>query len=112
VYEKHEKKQMTMGKEYMNSGTDFLELNLMPKFGFCNDVRVENYPTRKIVWLVPHVIKRNGCGELITWRCNWGKVCNSMCLYAMAKEQTKGIIADSSEIGHRIPSKSAAHLML
>jgi len=67
------------------------ELNMTPRFGFCSDVTLENSATRKIVWLVPHVIKHSANTEVITWRCNWGDVCKSSCIYAMTKENYKGI---------------------
>jgi hypothetical protein len=75
----------------MFGSTNTYESNLTPKYGFCNDVKLNNEPTRKIVWLVPHVIKRKGDVEIITWRCNWGNVCDSRCLYAKSKERIEGI---------------------
>jgi hypothetical protein len=69
----------------MVNDTCSFEFNLAPKFGFCNDVRLDNCPMKKIIWLVPHVIKHKGDVELITWRCNWGNVCKSGCVYALAK---------------------------
>jgi hypothetical protein len=78
--------------KYMNDTVDCCELNLSPKYGFCNDVRLENYPIKKIVWLVPHVIKHDTHEHIITWRCNWGNVCKSVCIYAMAKGKNENII--------------------
>jgi hypothetical protein len=79
--------------KYMSNRTDRYELNLSPKYGVCNDVRLENYSVKKIVWLVPHVIKHDTHEEIITWRCNWGYVCKSACIYAMGREQSKRITA-------------------
>jgi hypothetical protein len=70
----------------MVSDMDFGGLNLSPKYGFCNDVKLGNFATRKIIWLIPRTIKHADNVELITWRCNWGNVCKSECIYAMAKD--------------------------
>jgi hypothetical protein len=75
----------------MDNKSHAYELNLVPKFGFCNDVQLDTCPARKIIWLVPHVIRHKGDEELVTWRCNWGNVCKSACLYAMARKQIEGI---------------------
>jgi hypothetical protein len=91
----------------MINGANSCELNLTPKFGFCNDVKVDNDPMRKIVWLVPHVIKHKGDAEIITWRCNWGNVCNSECLYAMSKERSEEI-----RIGHEVLPETGLRLSL
>jgi len=42
---------------------------------------------KKIIWLVPHVIKYKDESELIIWRCNWGNMCESKCLYATARRE-------------------------
>lgn len=77
----------------MTRDANSFEYNLAPKFGFCNDVRVDNYPVRKIIWLVPHVIKHKGDAELITWRCNWGNVCTSKCIYSSLKDKNEELKA-------------------
>ena len=77
----------------MINDTDSFEFNLAPKFGFCNDVRLDNYPMRKIIWMVPHVIKHKGDAKIITWRCNWGNVCKSRCIYASLKEKNEELRA-------------------
>jgi hypothetical protein len=64
-----------------------LDISLMPKSGPCYDFSSENYRTKKTIWLVPHVIKYKEESEVITWRCNWGNVCEAKCLYAMAKDR-------------------------
>jgi hypothetical protein len=79
--------------KYMNEKMDIYELNLTPKYGVCNDVRLENHSVRKIIWLVPHIIKHDTHQNIITWRCNWGHLCKSACIYAMAKAQNKRITA-------------------
>jgi hypothetical protein len=76
----------------MNIDTYPFELNFTPKFGYCNDFRIDNTPIRKIIWLVPHVIKHKENSEIITWRCNWGNVCKSKCLYAMSNNRTEKAI--------------------
>ena len=73
----------------MIGNTNSYESTFTPKFGSCNDVKVGNDSTRKIIWLVPHVIKHSGDAEIITWRCNWGNVCKSECQYAMSGGRTK-----------------------
>jgi hypothetical protein len=64
---------------------------LMPKSDACYDYLKNNYRTRKNVWLVPHVIRKKDDSEIITWRCNWGGVCESECLYAMVKDRKSEI---------------------
>jgi hypothetical protein len=59
----------------------------VPRFGQCNDVLITDEKARKIIWLVPHVIKHKQDSEVITWRCNWGNVCKSQCIYARVKEK-------------------------
>ena len=66
---------------------NYSELILSPRYGTCNDVQIDDLPLRKIVWLVPHVIRHRESEEVIIWRCNWGNVCKSGCLYAMVKEE-------------------------
>ena len=75
------------------------EINLLPKYGYCNDVKVGTFTTRKIVWLVPHVIRHREDDEVITWRCNWGNVCGSKCVYAMAKTDEGNL--DSQEAARK-----------
>jgi hypothetical protein len=62
-------------------------ISLIPKSGTCYDFIGDNNRTRKSIWLVPHVIKYREESEVITWRCNWGNVCESNCLYAMNKNR-------------------------
>lgn len=69
----------------------------VPRFGHCDDVIITNEKERKIIWLVPHVIKHTQGSEVITWRCNWGNVCKSRCIYAMARGKT-GRIETNYEI--------------
>lgn len=75
----------------MFNGMDFGEFNLVPKYGFCDDVKLGDFPVRKIVWLVPRTIKHADSVELITWRCNWGHACKSACIYASAKDLVEEI---------------------
>jgi len=63
-------------------------LSLMPKSGLCYDYQENSCKSRKTIWLVPHVIKYREESQVVTWRCNWGNVCESKCLYAMTKEKT------------------------
>jgi len=58
-----------------------------PKFGPCYDFLFDNHQTKKTIWLVPHVIKYRDESEVITWRCNWGNICESRCLYATARRE-------------------------
>jgi len=53
-----------------------------PCYSFIQDKRT----SRKTVWVVPHVIKHLEGTQIITWRCNWGNVCESECIYAMIKK--------------------------
>ncbi len=62
-------------------------ISLIPKSGTCYDFIGDNNRFRKSIWLVPHVIKYREESEVITWRCNWGNVCESNCLYAMNKNR-------------------------
>lgn len=63
-------------------------LSLIPKSLICFDFLEKTTRQRKTVCLVPHVIKYKGESEVITWRCNWGNVCESRCLYAMSKDRS------------------------
>jgi hypothetical protein len=58
---------------------------LMPKSGYCFDFTEGNLRTRKSVFLVPHVISHRDHSEIIVWRCNWGNICKSKCIYATTK---------------------------
>ena len=60
---------------------------LMPKSGYCNDFVEGNLRTRKTVFLVPHVITYKDHSEIIVWRCNWGSICDSKCIYATTKKK-------------------------
>jgi hypothetical protein len=60
---------------------------LMPKNGYCNDFTTGNIPSRKMVFLVPHVIAHRDHSEIIIWRCNWGAICDSRCVYANIKSK-------------------------
>lgn len=62
-------------------------ISLIAKSGTCYDFIGDNNRSRKSIWLVPHVIKYREESEVITWRCNWGNVCESNCLYAMSKNR-------------------------
>jgi|DewCreStandDraft_4_1066084.scaffolds.fasta_scaffold31444_1 hypothetical protein len=65
----------------------FSFLSLMPKSGPCYDFTRGGSQVKKSIWLVPHVIKHKENSEVITWRCNWGNVCESKCLYAVGKDK-------------------------
>jgi hypothetical protein len=57
----------------------------MPKNGYCHDFVTNSLRTRKMVFLVPHVITHKDNSVIITWRCNWGHTCESDCTYANVK---------------------------
>ena len=59
----------------------------MPRSALCYDFIQGDRRLRKTAWLVPHVIKHKDESELISWRCNWGHVCEAECTYAMAKDK-------------------------
>ena len=63
-------------------------INLMPKFGACDSFVSNEFTAKRTIWLVPHVVRYRDDSQIITWRCNWGNVCESTCLYAMAKEKS------------------------
>jgi hypothetical protein len=60
---------------------------IMPYCAACYNFLKDEQQSKKSVWLVPHVIKHKDDSELISWRCNWGNVCQSECIYAMARER-------------------------
>ena len=68
---------------YTGSGFD---INLIPKCGPCYNFKDDDFFTKRTVWLVPHVIKNKDESQIITWRCNWGNVCKSECVYSMIKD--------------------------
>lgn len=73
----------------MISDINSLEFNLASRFGFCNDVLIDNHQIKKIIWMVPHVIKNKGDSMIITWRCNWGNVCTSKCMYSSLRDRNE-----------------------
>jgi hypothetical protein len=80
----------------MNSNSDTNYDNMfafMPRSALCYDFIQDTKRLRKTAWLVPHVIKHKDDTELISWRCNWGSVCSSDCIYAMAKEKIHAVPA-------------------
>ena len=62
---------------------------IMPYCAACYNFQQGDHQIKKSVWLVPHVIKHKDNSELISWRCNWGNVCESECIYAMAKDRAE-----------------------
>lgn len=60
---------------------------LMPKSGYCVNFIEGNLKTGKTVFLVPHVITHRDHSEIIIWRCNWGNICDSKCIYAINKNK-------------------------
>lgn len=67
-------------------------LYIIPKSNMCHDFSENGLRTRKSVFLIPHVIRREEDSMIITWRCNWGQVCESKCHYAMTK--IKNVLID------------------
>jgi hypothetical protein len=57
---------------------------VMPKANSCYDFAENGSRTRKTVFLIPHVIRQHEDCKIISWRCNWGHVCESKCYYAIA----------------------------
>jgi hypothetical protein len=77
---------------YANASTNANRRSLMaimPYSAACYNFLQENNQIKKSVWLVPHVIKHKDDSELISWRCNWGNVCQSDCIYAMGRERSE-----------------------
>jgi hypothetical protein len=66
-------------------------ISLTPQFGSCYDFIGDGVRSRKGIWMVPHVIKYREESEVITWRCNWGNVCESNCIYAMNKNRSPSL---------------------
>jgi hypothetical protein len=54
---------------------------LMPKSGHCYNFMEGNFKSGRTVFLVPHVITHRDHSEVIIWRCNWGNICDSKCIY-------------------------------
>jgi len=64
-------------------------ISLMPISNPCYDFMENHNRSKKSIYLVPHVIKYKMESDVITWRCNWGQICESNCLYAMGNERRK-----------------------
>ncbi len=64
------------------------QISVMAASLVCYDFVENNLRSRKNVCLVPHVIKQKEESQVITWRCNWGNVCESKCLYAMSRDRS------------------------
>jgi hypothetical protein len=77
-----EEVNMNNGDLAVKSQTSIL---IMPKTSYCYDFMESNFKAKKTVFLVPHVIKHRDHSEIISWRCNWGNICNSKCIYATTK---------------------------
>ena len=84
----------------MISNESSSDIYLTPKFGPCNDVKIDTYPDKKTIWLVPHIIQNRSDAIIIIWRCNWGSVCKSSCVYGKMKEQKSHIL---QEYPHNLP---------
>ncbi len=39
----------------------------------------------KSAWLVPHIFAHYGERDVVYWRCSWGHMCESDCLYALLR---------------------------
>lgn len=61
----------------------------------CYNFTRNGSPSKKTTWLVPHVIKYREDSAIISWRCNWGLICESGCIYAMAKETVAQALTNS-----------------
>ena len=59
--------------------------NLTPLSSTCHEFIENNSRHKKSILLVPHVIKHKELSEIITWRCNWGSICDSECCYSLTK---------------------------
>jgi hypothetical protein len=62
---------------------------LMPNSAVCFNFVSDSKRLRKSAWFVPHVVRHRDDTVVISWRCNWGNVCESECFYAMAKERER-----------------------
>jgi hypothetical protein len=62
-------------------------IQIVPKSNSCYDFSENGSRLRKTVFLIPHVIRHSEDSEIITWRCNWGHMCEAKCRYAMAKSR-------------------------
>ncbi len=76
-----------MDTAYVTNKSTHFAINMQPNSGSCYDFLGNGYRSKKTIWLVPHVIKYKDDSEIITWRCNWGNCCTSLCLYAMNKDK-------------------------
>lgn len=63
------------------------DIKLAPHCSACHNFLKDNRELIKTVWLVPHVVRHKGNDTIITWRCNWGHLCEAGCIYVRAKEQ-------------------------
>jgi len=68
-------------------------LFLSPHNGSCYDYSEKGHRSKKLIWMVPHVIKYKHDNIIIIWRCNWGNSCDSNCIYAATK--TKVFTSDN-----------------
>jgi hypothetical protein len=61
------------------------ELSIKPYSSACYSFNQNGIEKKQTAWLVPHVIRHKEDSEVITWRCNWGHVCEASCIYALNK---------------------------
>ncbi len=85
-----------VGLSNMNNDLNniFAPINIIPKYGHCDDFYKNNNSSRKTIWLVPHIIKYREDSQIIIWRCNWGNTCESGCIYSMAKKRDELVLTD------------------
>ena len=60
---------------------------VMPNATVCFNFLHDSQRLKKSSWLVPHVVRHKDDADVISWRCSWGHLCESECLYALAKEK-------------------------
>jgi hypothetical protein len=63
------------------------KFEIKPHAAACYSFIQNGITQRQTAWLVPHVIRHKDDSEIITWRCNWGHVCEADCFYALYKEK-------------------------
>jgi len=66
-----------------------ISFTITPNCKPCHDFKVsEEGPTEiRTAWLTPVTIRKNLDDYRLSWRCNYGEVCCSKCLYAHGLEE-------------------------
>jgi hypothetical protein len=71
-------------------------LSLLPNASICFNFMHDGTRLKKSSWMVPHVVRHREGTDVVSWRCNWGHVCESECFYARSRDEARPIRQEQS----------------